>query len=41
MEFHASDMTGKYRVIAEGISAKGKIIQGSAVFDVVEVKESE
>jgi hypothetical protein len=28
VEFHASDMTGKYRVIAEGISAKGKIVQG-------------
>ena len=41
VEFHASDMTGKYRVIAEGISAKGKIVQGSAVFDVVQVKESE
>ena len=41
VEFHASDMTGKYRVIAEGISAKGKIVQGSAVFDVVGVKELE
>jgi hypothetical protein len=41
IEFHASDMTGKYRVIAEGISAKGKIIQGSTVFDIVQVKESE
>ena len=41
VEFYASDMTGKYRVIAEGISATGKIVQGSAVFDVVAVKESE
>jgi hypothetical protein len=35
IDFHASDMTGKYRVIAEGISSKGKIIWGSTVFDVV------
>jgi hypothetical protein len=39
VEFHASDMTGKYRVIAEGISSRGKIIQGSAVFEVVANKD--
>lgn len=29
LEFHASDMIGQYRVIAEGISTKGKIIHSS------------
>jgi hypothetical protein len=37
---HESDMTGKYRVIAEGISSKGKIIHGSAVFEVVANKDN-
>ncbi len=36
IEFHTSDMAGKYQVIAEGISSKGKIVQGSAVFEVLE-----
>ncbi len=34
LEFHTSDMTGQYRVIAEGISAKGKIIHSSALVNV-------
>ena len=32
--FHASEMTGQYRVIAEGISAKGKIIHSTALVNV-------
>jgi hypothetical protein len=33
--FHASDMQGKYQVIVEGISSKGKIIHGRTMFEVV------
>lgn len=35
IEFHASDMTGQYRAIAEGISIKGKIIYRTELVNVV------
>ena len=35
LEFYASDMTGPYRVIAEGISKNGKICFNVAAFDVI------
>lgn len=39
VEFHASDMLGKYQVIVEGISSKGQVIQGNAMFEVVSFRE--
>ncbi len=39
IEFHASDMPGRYVIVAEGISAKGKIISCSAVVQVGKGKE--
>lgn len=37
--FYASDLQGKYQVIVEGISSKGKIIHGSTMFEVVSIRE--
>ncbi len=38
VEFYASDMSGQFRIIAEGISANGKICYSTAVFDVIAPK---
>jgi hypothetical protein len=39
IEFYTSDMPGRYRIIAEGISSQGKIISGTAILNIVDVKE--
>jgi hypothetical protein len=39
VKFFASDMVSRYRIIAEGISRKGKLCFGTAEFDVVVPEE--
>lgn len=35
LEFYSSDMPGKYRIIAEGISTEGKIMFGTTLLNVI------
>ncbi len=39
LEFYASDMAGRYRIIAEGISKEGKIIRGTTMLNVTVVEK--